>query len=248
VFADLAKSPDPGELEKSATSQNSPLLSLFDASHHDHEGKVMYRTEGAGDSAIHAHICQIEAIRRHVEAFGSIEPVRDEIFAQHFVSEDDLRSLLQHSPFIPASHLATFCQGFLRFFQGDYVSAVYILTPQLENSLRHVLKENGHDVSKLDDATQIQEDRTISSLFEIMRSELDEAFGTAITTEIDNLFLSKPGPHLRHAVAHGLLLDAGAVGPDAIYGCWFLFRLCMLPLFRRYEELTGNPGQPPPED
>src|SRR4029077_18984224 len=32
-------------------------------------------------------------------------------------------------------------RAFLRFFQGDFASAVYILTPLLENSLRHVLKE-----------------------------------------------------------------------------------------------------------
>lgn len=100
-----------------------------------------------------------------------------------------------------------------------------------ENSLRHVLKSHGHDVTNFDDTTMTQQDRTISALFEQMRPELDSVFGRAITTDIKNVFLKKSGPHLRHSLAHGLLPDGAAYGAGAIYGCWFIFHLCMLPLF-----------------
>jgi hypothetical protein len=76
-----------------------------------------------------------------------------------------------------------------------------------------------------------QQDRTISVLFEQMRQELDSIFGLAITTDIENVFLRKPGPYLRHSLAHGLLPDGAPYGADAIYGCWLLFHLCMVPLF-----------------
>jgi hypothetical protein len=137
---------------------------------------------------------------------------------------------------------ATFARGFLQFFQGDFVGATYILTPLLENSLRHVLKMSGYDVSIFDDATQTQEDRTISSLFEQMRPELDSVFTKAITMDIDSVFLRKPGPYLRHSVAHGLLHDGAPYSPDAIYGCWFMFRLCLLPLFPHRKQFQ-IPGQ-----
>jgi hypothetical protein len=101
----------------------------------------------------------------------------------------------------------------------------------LENSLRHVLKSHGHEVTKFDDSKMIQEDRTISSLFEQMRDELDSIFGRAVTSDIENVFLRKPGPYLRHALSHGLLHDGAPYTDDAIYGCWLLFHLCMLPLF-----------------
>jgi hypothetical protein len=132
----------------------------------------------------------------------------------------------------------TFSIGFTRLFQGDFVSATYILTPLLESSLRHVLKSAGYDVTIFDDATRTQQDRSISSLFEQMRKELDEVFGTAVTTDIENVFLAKPGPQLRHAVAHGLLSDQAPYSYDAIYGCWLIFRLCLLPLMAHREELT----------
>ena len=108
---------------------------------------------------------------------------------------------------------------------------MYILTPLLENALRHVLKLAGHDVTTFDDATQTQEERSISALFDQMRSELNEVFSPSIVTDIENVFLAKPGPHLRHVVAHGLLPDGGAYSPDAIYACWLIYRLSFVPLF-----------------
>lgn len=132
---------------------------------------------------------------------------------------------------MPPDLVWTFSRGFLRFFQGDFIGAVYMLVPLLENSLRHLLKSDGHDVTTFDDVHQTQQDRTISALFGHMRNELDDVLTKDITTDIDNTFLSKLGPYLRHRVAHGLLDDAGPFRADAIYGCWLIFRLCMIPLF-----------------
>jgi hypothetical protein len=123
-----------------------------------------------------------------------------------------------------------------RFFQGDFVSATYILTPLLENSLRHVLKSNGHDLT-IFDATRTQQDRTISSLFE--RTELDSILTPAITADIERVFLTKPGLYLRHALAHGLLHDGDPYSADAIYACWLILRLCLLPLFQHREWLRS---------
>ena len=60
-------------------------------------------------------------------------------------------NLLVYSAFVPRDVVATYARGFLRFFRGELTSGLYILTPLLENSLRHVLKSYGHDVTKFDD-------------------------------------------------------------------------------------------------
>jgi hypothetical protein len=158
---------------------------------------------------------------------------------EHYLSDDVFMALLQYSPFVPADLLETFARGFTRFFQGDFVSATYILTPLLENSLRHVLKAHGHDVTIFDDASQTQQDRTISSLFEQMRAELDAIFSKAITTDLENVFLAKPGPYLRHSLAHGLLHDSDPYGPDAIYGCCLIIRLSIIPLIPLRDRLKA---------
>jgi hypothetical protein len=237
AFASIAESPKPEDLMREAVEsiRKHPLSAIFDTTHHDREGKVIHRTEGglslgeANDSAIQNRIVQNESIRRNIVA-AEIQTIRHSIVQQHYLSEDLFVGLLQHSPFVPRDVLGTFSRGFIRFFRGDFVSAIYILTPLLENSLRYVLKLYGHDVTKFDDATQTQQDRTISQLFEQMRSELNAIFSSSIVADIENVFLKKPRPYIRHALAHGLLHDSDPYGSDSIYGCWLIMRLCLLPL------------------
>jgi hypothetical protein len=238
VFAVLDASPEPVDLEREAIEniRKHPLSSIFGAAHHDDEGKVVHRTAAAGGlgdidpSAIRRQVAQAESIRRHVVASGKIEPARQITTNQHYLSDDIFAAIFQFSPFVPPDLVATFARGFARFFQGDHTGALYILTPLLENSLRYVLKLHGHDVTIFDNATQTQQDRTISSLYEQMRSELDAVFTAPITEDIDRVFLTKDGPSLRHAVAHGLLHDRTPYGADSLYACWLIFRLCLLPL------------------
>ena len=193
IFSALSSSPDPEKLASDAVAAitKHPLSSLFGGWHLDREGKVIHRTQGGGfgdgadNSAIRQQIAQAEVIRRKLVASGQIEAARHAILEQHFISDDVFVALLQYSPFVPPDLVRTFARAYARFFQGDIVSAIYILTPLLENSLRHVMKSNGHDVTIFDDATQTQQDRTISSLFEQMRPELDSILTTAITADIE---------------------------------------------------------------
>jgi hypothetical protein len=244
LFSSISTSPDPAALvaEAEQSIRDHPLSTLFAAVHYDREGKAVHRSEPGGfgegnGSAVRQRIAEGDAIRRNLIATAQIEVARQAIMAQHFLPEETLAALLQHSPFVPPELIATFSRAFLRFFQGDFASAVYILTPLVENSLRYVLKQHGHDVTTFDDATQTQKSLTISQLFEQRREELDAAFTKQITTDIENVFLNQPGPHLRHDIAHGLAHDGTPYGPDAVYGCWLIFRLCLLPLFPYRDQL-----------
>ena len=70
--------------------------------------------------------------------------------------------------------------------------------------------------------------------------DLLPASATAITADIESVFLTKLGPHLRHALAHGLLHDGDPYGADAIYACLLIFRLCLLPLYPYMEWLLSK--------
>jgi hypothetical protein len=96
IFASLSNSPDPEELAREAAKAigESPLASLFPTSHMDHEGKVVHRTEGRGrpgeanDAAIANQIAQAESIRRQIAVAGRIDPARQMIVSEHFLSDD----------------------------------------------------------------------------------------------------------------------------------------------------------------
>lgn len=236
-FATLTQSPEPDKLVREARERlrAHPLLALFGTSHLDHEGKVIHRTAGArmgevGDDAVTSEVAKAERIRRQVMVTAMIDPARQAIVADHHISSDGLHALLQISPSVPPSLVGTFTYGFVRFLQGDFIGAAYVLTPMLEAMLRHLLKSAGYDPTTFDDATETQQDRTISSIFSQMRPELDEILGVALTTDLENVFLKKPGPHLRHAFVHGLVSDSAPWTTDAVYGMWLILRMCLLPL------------------
>ncbi|MGO7170135.1 hypothetical protein AB9F47_24130 [Rhizobium leguminosarum] len=238
-FADMSHSPSPEELRAEAirSIEDNPLSSIFSASFHDRDGKVSYRSPGVDlmsaptDESLRPSIAQSERIRRQIYAAGDIQTARRLINERYFVTDETFSALLKYSGFVPEGLVRTYSRGFRRFFQGDPVSGLYILTPLLEASIRHVLKGRGHDVSTFDNATKTQQDLTISAMFDQMKPELTEVFGSATVADIENVFLSQPGPTIRHEVAHGLMSDGGPFGPDSAYACWLIFRLCMIPLF-----------------
>lgn len=243
-FADMSHSPSPEELRAEAIKsiEDHPLSSIFSGSFHDRDGKVSYRSPGLDlmsaptDESLRPSIVQSERIRRQIFAVGDIQTARRLINKCYFVTDETFSALLKYSGFVPEELVRTYSRGFRRFFQGDPVSGLYILTPLLEASIRHILKGRGHDVSTFDNATKTQQDLTISAMFDQMKPELTEVFGSAIVTDIENVFLSQPGPTIRHEVAHGLMGDGGPFGPDSAYACWLIFRLCLIPLFPYREQ------------
>jgi hypothetical protein len=246
-FAQLVQSPDPEVLRVRAqkTAENAPLLAALGATMHDREGKVVARSPGIGDpdatndAGLQRLILEDEAHRRGLATTGMIEPARQMIQAEHPVEERDLLPLMKMSPFVPPSREVIFARAFARFFGGDFMSAVHLIFPQLENSLRFLLKQSGFDATiiKVD---MTQQDMTISVMLENFRPQLEEIFGAAIANEIDNVFNIVGGPSIRHSAAHGLLDQDAFWSQDVVYACWFIFSLCVIPMFGYWDKVEAH--------
>ncbi|MFK2876438.1 hypothetical protein ISP25_05060 [Rhodanobacter hydrolyticus] len=228
-----------------------PLTAMFGVQQHDADGYVRFRAPGASPGqespeALEHQIAKQEEIHRQVVVEGQIKIVIRNL-ASHFpISEGDILPLCRESPFVPTDLSRTYARGLTAFFHGDMTTALSILTPLLEASLVYVLKGHDVDVVRHDEEAGTQEDMTITQLFKNLRKELDDIFGDAITGDIDRVFLARSGPCLRHAVAHGTMHDQTPYMPDAIYACWLILHLCLLPLFDRYKQLrVGTDSQEP---
>ena len=108
------------------------------------------------------------------------------------------------------------------------MTAASLLIPQLENSLRHVLQLVGRDSSKIEE-DGIQGDRTLTVLLSHFRDDLEQVFGPEMVWEIDALFNFRPGPALRHELAHGKLPSGAFYSPEVMSACWLIFFLVVLP-------------------
>ena len=217
-------------------ASDSPLWSMFGTAFRDADGKIVAKSEAAWsgdeDSAgdLEGEIAQAERTRREYFVRIVIGVAGSSIIREHFVSDQEIGHVLRQSPVVPPRLLHTMSVGFKNFFRGEYVSAMYILTPMVEGIFRHVLKTAGHDVSTLNDATCTQEDMTISALYDSLGDELKAIFGTALTDDVHRVFLAKHGPNIRNGVAHALYQDEFAYCTDAFYGCWLIWHICCLPL------------------
>jgi hypothetical protein len=245
AFALIERPPTQAKLVQDAVEVNrsAPLSQFFNTTIHDRQGKTVFVSEGGEfDQKNQANayvpvIARHEGMRRQLVAVGNIEIARQLILERYYLGEDTFGYLLRYSAFVPEELIGTCSRGFQRFFEGDFISALYILTPMLEATLRHVLRLAGHDVTKFDDAKTTQEDLTISRLFEEKQTELTDIFGPETIGDLERVFLKQPGPTIRHDVAHGSLTDGTPFGADAMYACWSVYRLCCLPILKKRAEI-----------
>lgn len=211
------------------------VTAMFGSTYTDAEGKVIVETppRAPGEEASDIHLKEqynnILDVHRHIVVNAFIEPARRTVMTRFPLEERHFRPMVDASPFVPPGHKHLFCLGFARFWQGDFASALHLLVPQIENSLRYVLLSADEDTSKMT-RKLLQEDRSLSGLLENMRPAIERIFGEDIANDVEMLFTHKPGPALRHELAHGQLYDGACYGANAIYACWLVFHLTVIPL------------------
>lgn len=222
-------------------ARRTPLSSIFASSYADFEGKEVARGPMLGldgepsEEWFKEQSFRHQAPARHIAMFGQIEPARRAIMSSFPVPERHFVPVATFSAFVPPSHRHIFAMGFARLWQGDYVTAGHLLIPQLENSLRHVLTLAGVDSTKIED-DGIQGDRALSMLMTVAREQLTEIFGEDVVWQIDTLYNFRPGPAIRHELAHGKIGWGAFYTPDVMLACWFVYYLTVLPLLDSWEE------------
>ncbi|NBI49611.1 DUF4209 domain-containing protein [Burkholderia sp. ISTR5] len=243
----FATSPPVSELKEQAERTRAAGLfsSMFGSTYMDREGKVVAQTSARSysgeltESQFKEECVRILDMRWHYLVGGFVEPAKRTMMRRFPLEERHFRPIVASSPFIPQGHQHIFSLGFSRFWQGDYTSAVHLLIPQLENSIRHVLLNSKLDSSKMSPEL-LQEDRSLSGLLDSFRSEMNAIFGEDRTHEMELLFVHKPGPALRHELAHGKMSAGACYESNAIYACWFVYHLTVIPLVDHWNDLVAS--------
>lgn len=239
----LVYSSDVGTLRKEAEKglEASFWGALFGSAYMDADGKlrgeVSARTTGEApdDAQLKEQYHRILDLHRHIVVFGFIEPARKAVVMRFPLDERVFRPIVRASPFVPPGHEHIFCLGFTRFWQGDFASAVHLLVPQIENSMRYVLLNGNDDSSKMA-PDLVQEDRTLGTLLEKNRDEVEKHFGPNLANDMEMLLTYKLGPSLRHELAHGKLYDGVCYSANAIYACWLVYHITVQPVVEYWDE------------
>ena len=138
-----------------------------------------------------------------VHAFGAVELGRalDRLEAEKGLSADVWHALLAENDVIDEATLPAVDRGIERYFAHDYVSALHILVPQLEDTMRGVLDRlHIPRVSMIDGQL-----REMPLNMVLDTPEVQALLGEDVVAYFKMLLLQHDAGNIRHRTAHGLL-------------------------------------------
>jgi len=197
------------------------------------EGKVvakrpgMYGNSEDTESALQAEMFRRAILEQSLHAQGVIQPAIDQINLEYNVRISDLWPIVSNNPFIPPGREYIFAKGLHAVFMGDLMTVAHLLTPQIENSIRHLLVMKGGISSGLEQG--IQGERSLNVT--LYKPEILELLGEDIVFDLQGLLVEKFGSNLRNKMAHGLIDQSEFYSWQIVYLWWLVLRLCVLPIY-----------------
>ena len=224
-FVNLRHFVDPKRLRDNVIERQKsmPLLAMFSRKAMNRDGRVVKNVPGDDKEAI-LHDEMIRDYRGNIKAdvSGIIVPALEALLLEHRFCVGDFIDLCRQSPFVPAGREYLFGRGLYAGCDYDFATAIHLLTPQIEHSIRLILKQEGVSTTHLDQ-DGVETEKGLASL--IFESAAEEIFGPDLRFEINTLFCEPTGPNLRNRIAHGLLNDNESQSVYAIYAWWLTLKL-----------------------
>jgi hypothetical protein len=154
-----------------------------------------------------------------------LQPARLVILDEHAIRLDDLRLFVEDNPFVAPGHENIYARGLQAGFHGDWLVAMHLLVPQVEASIRFMLRQEGFVTSKTEsDGKQKEYDLN----YLLWMPEVEEMLGEDILFDLRGILIERFGHNMRNASAHGLMPEGQFYQPASVYLWWLILRLCWL--------------------
>jgi hypothetical protein len=219
--------------------RDSPTALLFPLVMYTTDGRVSARPssrpasrEQQIEEQVSAQMFESSSRLRQWSTQTLLMPAIEQINEEHHIRQQDLAPVVLGSPFVPSGREALFARGLYAGLTGDYVVAVHLLAPQIENSLRYVLQLQGEVISNLtrQDAQNLYDLNRMLNGPEL-EAKLTHVLGEDHVFQLKGLLVQHYGANLRNEIAHGTLgvneFNSGFYGLQSIYLWWLTLRLCL---------------------
>ena len=249
AFANFSQGMRISEMQDSAIKQlkQHPLSSLFGGTYMSRDGRVIAKTNGinfddtpdGNHPNVQATVMRNHGIHITLIVQGNILPALEILHLEHRIREVDFLSIVKQSPIVPPGREVLFAKGLYSGYDHDYVTALHLLSPQIENLVRYHLKNAGAKTSTLD-SCGIENENGLSTL--VALPEMKAVFGDDLTFEIKALFCDPLGANFRNELAHGLIDHNACNSLHGVYAWWLTLRLVFNTFWNavRQEREPGN--------
>lgn len=218
----------PDDLKNRHTENGFSLSSFFGTTVLDSDGrkKCIIPALHNSDPNEQQHILEHEAeedYRMFADAFISryLYIIRD-----HFsFTEENLQFIVDNNVFIPENRKKSFLKGLIAGFNSDYITALSILMPQVENAIRCLAHDCGAVVYKTnDDGTE--DCLSLESILNL--PEINQSIDPVFLFNLRVFYTSKYGLGMRNIVSHGLVSDAELSSYQGLIVWWFTLYICCI--------------------
>ena len=136
---------------------------------------------------------------------------------------ETLSFILESNCFIPEDRKKSVLKGLVAGFNYDFITAMHLLMPQVENAIRVLAEECGAVVYKTnEDGTE--ESLSLESILNL--SEVKDVLEKDFLFNLKVFYTSKVGIGMRNRVAHGVYSDDELQSIDGLAVWWFTLKLC----------------------
>ena len=226
------------------------LSHIFGRSTYSGDGRKVAARGGStrqpDDPAVEGEIVSHVALHAQITAHGMIMPAQELLTIEHRYDRAYLTGLCVESVAVPEGHAGLWGAGLTLGLSGDYGPATAVLAPQLEQTVRTLLKRTGAHTLFVDAQTGVESEKSLNALLDM--DEAADVLGAGTIMELRSLLVVQGGPNLRNDTAHGLLDDAAAWGLTSVYLWWFCLRLVLLPVLHARRAAGPAEGAAPDED
>ena len=191
----------------------------------DKEGKTK-AISGNDENILESKMFKKASFYQSWYGMNFVAPACEQICSEHDVKQDDLTFIVTDNPFIPQGHELLYSRGLLAGLQNDPIIATHLLVPQLENSLRHILKQQGFIASNLT-SQMIQDEYTLGKVLAL--KDLKNVLTEDIIFTLKGLLVERMGGNIRNEVCHGLYSYRQFFDARTIYLWWLTLFLCLVP-------------------
>ena len=254
----MLRSPRMKDLRKQVeeSAKNHPMQYLFSHTIVNDTGKVVARHSSIYsddpdevEKAIRENMYREALLHHQIYTVSLIEPIRNQLNFEHNIRLEDFLRIASNNPLVPVDREVIFARGLKLGMDGDYLNAIHLLIPQIENSMRYILTQMGEIPSGID-SRGIQDERSLNTT--LYSPSIVKVFGEDIVFDLQGLLVERLGANLRNRMAHGLMDHDSFYSPEVPYLWCLILKICCLPIIQKIKnrqaeskesESTPNPQE-----
>ncbi len=231
----LVELPKISLIKKEANKEmdNNIFTRIFNTEYSDHEGMKIANIQGVLDNDEIDESGKLWSImmkhlnfNHSINVQGIIVPALDEMSMKFNINEQAIKNIFMNNPFIPLGHELFYLKGISAGFNGDFLTANHLLIPQIENSLRYILKMSGKEPTSLH-TNGSQERNGLKYVLE--EPNIINLLGENIVFNLKAVLIDELYGGIRHSLSHGYISANTFYSYRAVYTWWLILHILMIP-------------------